>query len=299
MSSSSPRSSGGIDGATGDRVRGHLAPVVGVDAFEGRPVDTFVDRIAHGDEDRHEHHGPRHSRIEEPDRPLHGIRLVDVGLEAQRREDGQGYGGTRDDRELGDDGPERGVLRLAPLARVELVVVDHVRLHRRAEELSRRKGHAPDHEEEHHPGRRSVAVDEARQGGEEGLAGEREDEAQDPHLLLAVAPGEADEQGQRDHAGAVAEQERDAHPFDPVRDAEGVAEVEGHQHADAAGGDRSSPCSRRGGSGRGGCAAPAARPARGDSVCARRTRGSRERASTSSSRRSRAARTCRPRTRER
>ena len=200
-------------------------------------MHRFVDRIAHREEDRHEHHRSGHPGIQQADGPTHRIRLLHVRHEAQSGQHRQGHGGARNDGEFGDDGPQRAVLRFPTLAGVQLVVVDHVRLHGRPQELPGGERHATDHEQEHHPRRSGAALNEARQRREGRLANEGEHEAQYPHLLFAETPRHAHEQRQRHRSGAVAQEQRHAHPFHPGLDAHCVAQVERHQHTDAARGD--------------------------------------------------------------
>src|SRR5277367_6276999 len=119
------------------RIDGHLAELVRLDTFENLAVNRLGDRIPPRDQERERgasRGSKRENRSNREDhvRYLNGVR--DVAERCEHR-DWNRRTGNRD--ELRQHRPERRVLRLAPLAGVKLVVVDHVGLHRRRQEQAR------------------------------------------------------------------------------------------------------------------------------------------------------------------
>src|SRR5580704_9981570 len=119
------------------RIDGHLAALVQLDTFENLAVNRFGDRIPPRNQERERGANSGSKREDRSNREDHARYLIGVGDVAERCEhrDWNRRTGNRD--ELRQHRPERRVLRLAPLAGVKLVVVDHVGLHRRRQEQAR------------------------------------------------------------------------------------------------------------------------------------------------------------------
>ena len=124
-------------------------------------------------------------REDRADREQHLGRLRHVRLVAEPREQRERQRRARDHDELRHQPPQRQVLRLATLAGVELVVVDHVGLDRGRQEQPRAEARArPD---DHEQTREVVARSEQEQ---REPAGDAHDEAREPRVQLADALGQ-------------------------------------------------------------------------------------------------------------